>query len=294
MDFQYDDRWVLADVSRAALSAKEAESFGIASLFPSATENLQSLLVPGPTTNMRVLSPLRPVLCLFPAPEIALLFDDWNASGGATPAPVLSALFSAITRFDFDTASRLSFAQILASGAATQRPSRMDTLMSWRNERAIAEVDSAVNAGRESLALVYGAFHMRDLRAKLEAKYRLVNVSDKDWITAWSIPLPTEQTELQSLQNVGLPVLAYVAVLTLSAVDWFGFLKDLANVFRASPLAEGLGGFTSATTPSSDLIEPLISVFFYFWRHAVVYLALLRWTFDWESRWWAVEPSERS
>ena len=42
----------------------------------------------------------RLVLCLLPAPEAALLLDDWIASGGAPLTPVLGALARCLAAFD--------------------------------------------------------------------------------------------------------------------------------------------------------------------------------------------------
>ena len=48
---------------------------------------------------------------------------------------------------------------------------------------------------------------------------------------------------------------------------------------------------TAATdTPAVALLEALL----YLGRHALLYLALQRWAFEWDSRWWAVEADDEA
>ena len=63
---------------------------------------------------------LRRLAWTLPAPELALLLDDWTNSGGAPPAQVLKGLAGATASLDLNAAKRLSFAQTLATGEATQ------------------------------------------------------------------------------------------------------------------------------------------------------------------------------
>ena len=125
LDCMHDPRWVLADVSRAELAEKQADAdFGAvyadAKWRSQFIAPLRNLLASGPPNRANSLSLFRLVLCVLPAPEAALLLDDWLASRGAAVSPALQALFVALGRLDFDAASRLSFAQTLASGETTQ------------------------------------------------------------------------------------------------------------------------------------------------------------------------------
>ena len=163
LDCRRDDRWVLADVSRAEWLAQGADAgfgapFADAPARLSVIAPLRSLLTSGPpkdSSDFRP-SPLRLLLALLPAPEAALLLDDWVASRGAVPAPIVLELVSALSRLDWGAASRLSFAQTLAGGESTQQGSLAGALVRWRNGRAIEEVERARQAGCSKVALVYG------------------------------------------------------------------------------------------------------------------------------------------
>ena len=150
--------WALADVPRAEVLQREISLGGSGPLasFRSALRTLGR----GPAS--RANNALRPLSWVLPAPELALLLDDWTSSGGAPPAKVLQAIAGAAVSLDIDAARRLSFAQTLATGEATQRGSPAAALVSWRNERALQTVEEAVGSGNcRELALVYGALHMR-------------------------------------------------------------------------------------------------------------------------------------
>ena len=178
-------------------------------------------------------APLRLLLFCLPAPEAALLLDDWVATGGATPAPVLRALGGAVSRVDLGLASRHSFAQTLASGETTQQGSLAGALVRWRNAKAVDEVERAVASGASDVALVYGALHMRDPRAKLQSKYKLLQVSEPRWRTAWSIQLPAEPAEEEelggqaALRAFAAPAAFILLLLTLDGSDWLELVEEL-------------------------------------------------------------------
>lgn len=283
LDCRRDERWVLADVSRRQLAVQESRLRGESMPYASAAgggligSQLRALFSSGPSTRP---APLRLLLFLLPAPEAALLLDDWISSGGATPAPVLRALADAISRLDLGLASRLSFAQTLASGETTQQGSLAGALVRWRNVRAVEEVDRALDNGCEDIALLYGALHMRDLRAKLQAKYKLLRVSEPAWRTAWSIRLPAEPEDVEgqvALRTLAAPTAFVVLLLALDGSDWLDVVEQLLQRL----VEDGAAGAATAAAAAA----------LYFGRHALLYLALERWAFQWDSRWWAVESS---
>ena len=152
--------------------------------------------------------------------------------------------------------------------------------MRWRNVRAVEEVERAVASGARDVALVYGALHMRDLRAKLQDKYSLVRVGEPRWRTAWSIRLPDEpegEGEQAALQRLVAPAAFIVLLLTLDGSDWVDTVEQLLQ--RTIE-----GGAAGAATAAAAAV-------LYVGRHALLYLALERWAFQWDSRWWAVESS---
>ena len=314
LDCMRDERWVLADVSRAELADKERDS-SLGATFVDAPSRarliapLRNLLGSGPANTP---APLwRGLLFTLPAPEVALLLDDWVASRGAPFAPALRALIVAIGRLDFGAASRISFAQTLASGESTQDGSLAGALVRWRNGRALAEVDRALEDGCGRIAMLYGALHMRDLRAKLQARYRLVDVGEPEWQTAWSIALPRQATdgladgasganddeadEMELTPRELLPpALATLAILAIDGSDWVetvGALAGAIGIAVASLVGADdpalLNGAAAGVAVSGP--EAALGVALYLARHALLYLALQRWAFQWDSRWWAVE-----
>ena len=157
---------------------------------------------------------------------------------------------------------------------------------------------------------------MRDLRAKLQAQYKLVGVSEPVWLTAWSIPLPPASalagggsaedgggglrpsSIVAMLRGLLPPLLALLALLAIDASDWLGVLGDL---FRALPSADpsmidAAAGVEAISAPANAArgspAEAGLAVALYLLRHALLYFALERWAFEWDARWWAVESDE--
>lgn len=217
-------------------------------------------------------------LCLLPAPEASLLLDDWIGSGGATPAPALRALAAALGRLDIGAARSLSLASTLATGEATQEGSLEGALARWRNECAIEETDRALRQGCGRLALVFGALHMRDLRSKLDARFGIVEIGKTRWRTAWTIESPAG-----AIAELVAPGLALLLLLVVDATDWIGLVGTVATA-----LAESF-------EPPADLVVGVAGVGaagLYAARHAAIYLALQRWAFEWDARWWTVEGED--
>lgn len=150
--------WVLADVSREELVQHE-RSLGQGCLRQSISTALRTLSR-GPA--LRASSALRPLAWVLPAPELSLLLDDWTSSGGAPPGTVLRAIAVAAATIDLQAARRLSFAQTLSTGEATQQGSLAASLVAWRNKRAVDAVyEAAIVEDCKEIALLYGALHMR-------------------------------------------------------------------------------------------------------------------------------------
>jgi hypothetical protein len=255
--------WVLADVSRDELQTLEADADARGAGAP----NLGLEAVRTVALGHRGLGRaawLRPFAWLLPAPEAALLLDDWVSSGGAAPAPILAALAQALLRLDVPTASQLSFAQTLASGETAQRGTRAADLVRARNARAVEAVEAAVASGSERVAVLYGALHMRDLRARLGSKFELRRVSEPEWRTAWAIDTPP--SALPAAGPVGAALFSLL-LLAVDGSDWLDVLRTL---------------FTGADGPLVGSAALLL----YVGRHALIYLALAGWAWDWERRWY--------
>ncbi len=297
-------RWVLADESAASVESK-ARELGEGSVYGTAIGRtaFASLASPARTLvsgPLRRGSALRPLACLLPAPEACLLLDDWIASGGAAPSPVLNALVGCACRLELDLARRLSFATTLAAGETSQRGEVSGALVRWRNARALEAVDAALAAGCERVALLYGALHMRDLRARLQDRFTLTYVGRTEWRTAWAIRLPVGVESFRigggggpaggpdggpaggpdggpdgGSAGPGVPAFALLAAV-LAAVDGSDWIRTILTL---------TGGGDASLLPNDRILDGVL----YIGRHALLYLALQRWAFDFESRWWAVD-----
>ena len=163
LDCQRDGRWVLADVSRTEWLEKEADA-GFGAPFADAPARLKliaplrSLLTSGPPKDTRAISAVAAALTACAALEAALLLDDW--ARGAAPAPVLLALSSAISR----------------------------SIGAWLG------VSPAARSKRLTARWLRGAI----AGLARQAKYKLVGVSEPQWNTAWSIPLPLTRSRMPS------------------------------------------------------------------------------------------------
>jgi len=316
-------RWVLADVTRRQLSVQEArlQQPGLASGrntlapgFGTLAAPLRLLLV-GPTGSNKNSqgSALRPLLSFLPAPELCWLLDDWITAGGPELSPALAPLADALGRFDLGAARRLSFALTLAAGETTQEGSLAGALVRWRNARAVEEVEVARAAGCTKVALLYGALHMRDLRSRLLQRYSLVSVAEPIWRTAWSVGVPAEDKGAPGRSVLVLAAMSLV-LLAVDAFDWIDCTEAVLRTVAvqltpaigalAPELYGGGGGGLGAAaanaaanaanaatdTPAGALLEALL----YLARHALLYLALQRWAFEWDSRWWAVEADDEA
>jgi len=302
---------VIADVSRRQLAVQESRlqlgqaRRGSIGILPPVPRGLSALVAPLRSIFLGSrASGLRPLLLLLPAPELLMLLDDWIGSGGAAPAPSLRPLATALGRFDLAAARRLSFAQTLAGGETTQEGTLAGSLVRWRNERAVQEVDAALASGCTQLALVYGALHQRDLRSRLLQRYELVSVSDPTWRPAWTIAVPNDDNSVRSMLTLSA---LSAGLLALDAADWIDAVEALLSAAAAAlaPSLEALAlidpaasSTTAAATAAVSSVSPpglgvaSLAAALYIARHALFYVALRRYAFEWDSRWWAVEADD--
>ena len=112
--------------------------------------------------------------------------------------------------------------------------------------------------------MLYGALHMRDLRARLGSKFELRRVSEPEWRTAWAIDTPP--SALPAAGPVGAALFSLL-LLAVDGSDWLDVLRTL---------------FTGADGPLVGSAALLL----YVGRHALIYLALAGWAWDWERRWY--------
>lgn len=210
---------------------------------------------------------LRLAACALPAPELVLLLDDWIVSGGATASPTLRPIVRAALSGDVKSARALALAQTLITGERVQTKTLAGEIVRKRNLKAVASVQVAVDAGCRSIALLFGALHMRDMRSLLEKEFDIQAAVETRWDTAWNISLAEGAA---ARAEMVLP-LAALALLAIDAGDWL-------DAVRLS--IDSLGAAHSDAVGTATL-----GTFLYFARHLAVYLTLSSFVFDWNSRW---------
>ena len=75
-------------------------------------------------------------------------------------------------------------------------------------------------------------------------------------------------------------------MLLVDAADWI----DVTEAFLTSFAATVAPTLDAGPVPLPELVA---AAALYLLRHAALYLALSRWAFEWDSRWWAVEGDGR-
>ena len=82
-----------------------------------------------------------------------------------------------------------------------------------------------------------------------------------------------------------------VALLALDGSDWLETVRALASALATAvaPYAERIDVAPAIAGAGTSAGEAALIAALYLGRHAVIYLALQRWAFQWDARWWAVE-----
>ena len=151
---------------------------------------------------------------------------------------------------------------------------------------------------------------MRDLRAKLQAKYKLVGVSEPQWNGVVDPVAPDEVTDaiesgvdprsaLAMLRGLLTPLLALLLLAVDASIGSAWWARSSTRcpqpAGRRRESDRGLRRLCHCGTRRrragrcgrGRAIRGL-----YMLKHAILYLALERWVFEWDARWWAVESSD--
>ena len=104
-----------------------------------------------------------------------------------------------------------------------------------------------------------------------------------------------------SLSELVAPAAVIALLLLVDGSDWIEVFLTLAKATVGAVAEEiaALGPITEevmevaqiANTDGASAPETVIAFGFYLVRHALLYFALQRWIFEWDTRWWAVESS---
>eukprot|EP00277_Geminigera_cryophila_P013803 CAMPEP_0179436812 /NCGR_PEP_ID=MMETSP0799-20121207/20785_1 /TAXON_ID=46947 /ORGANISM="Geminigera cryophila, Strain CCMP2564" /LENGTH=408 /DNA_ID=CAMNT_0021217283 /DNA_START=307 /DNA_END=1530 /DNA_ORIENTATION=- len=257
MDYMKDS-WVLADMDRTAIRLLQRQRGEGAA--PSALEAAMAGWGPG---NLQLVPAdivrrwLRAPLWMVPCPEGAMLTLDWALSSRGLVSEVLTAIFDCALTFDFRAVSKLSFAQLLVSGAMVC-DGPQTVLIGERNSVALREISRAQTHGCKRTALLYGGLHGPDLDKRMQRDLGMTRKGQK-WITAWRIAVPTPCTTVSNLAG------ALSLYLSLDALDWILTIQGIAD----------------STAHSGCWDRAVALAFAYVLRHALLYYSIGRWVISW-------------
>jgi len=253
------DKWVLADLDRESIQSLQRERGEAAS------PSLISTLVAGwgsgeakalPSRTQSLLRTwLRAPIWLVPCPEGALLLLDWALSERGRLSDVLGAMLSSLLAFDSKTASKLAFAQLLASGSM-RCEGPQTVIIEERNKAALEELRKH---GGERTALLYGGMHGPDLDKRLTEEEGFARVGC-EWKTAWRMYVPGGSNIAAKL---GAALAAYMLV---DGADWINTISVAAQ--------EASGGAWDGAAALAIA---------YLLRHGALYWQLGRLLVSWDS-----------
>lgn len=108
-----------------------------------------------------------------------------ESAAGASDTKLLLALFSENRALALKRVMAEQMADMEGSLKAINGPDG-STLISERNKVAIEVLGRQIAAGKQKIAIFYGAGHMPDLQKRLRDDYGLVPV-DTEWLKAWNL-----------------------------------------------------------------------------------------------------------
>ena len=148
-----------------------------------------------------------------------------------------------------------------------------------------------------------------------------MEVGEPEWVTAWSIPMaaPAERSESAAPSDgislpidpseLAAPAIALLILLLVDGSDWVSTVRTIAEAAVGSvagalgTISDSLGGAEEpslrevaemAVTDGASVPEAVGAAGLYLARHALLYVSLQRWIFQWDARWWAVESDTLS
>jgi len=108
-----------------------------------------------------------------------------EGASGPSDAQLLMALFSKDRALAMKQVLAEQFSEMEGSLLAINGPDG-STLITERNKVAIAVLRREIAAGKQKLAIFYGAGHMPDFQERLEEEFGLAPIQS-EWLPAWNL-----------------------------------------------------------------------------------------------------------
>jgi hypothetical protein len=119
-----------------------------------------------------------------------------NAAGpGQSDAALLLALFDKNRALALKRLMAEQFEKMELAMAALDGPEG-STLLAERNKIALAGLEKQLDAGKQRIAIFYGAGHLPDMARRLEGDFHLEPRGTR-WLTAWDLRSATERAKAE-------------------------------------------------------------------------------------------------
>lgn len=201
----------------------------------------------------------RAACALAPCPEFSLALVDWSWSSprdsNFLDSIAIEAATTAFADRDSTVLARLALLRSLVRAGAAL-PGESDPNVLERNEQIMRWIRRAALLDRkpESIRVLYGAMHMRDLDKKLRSLgFRRKNERNANWRSAFHLPLKP-QTSNAATNAIAPLVLIFATFFALDAADYVYSIFDAVTSYH----------------------PPLVDAGLYFCRHASLYYALTK------------------
>ena len=80
----------------------------------------------------------------------------------------------------------------VGSNAESENPRRKNTMIHYRNGKALDVLRKELDEGREKVAIFYGAAHLPDLGMRLQQDFNMTLEPEARWFKAWDLERSSE------------------------------------------------------------------------------------------------------
>ena len=133
------------------------------------------------------------------------------------------------------------------------------------------------------------------MRSQLQQRFEVLEVSEPEWRVAWRVPAPRFPILAAPLSAALL-----LGLLLIDGTDWLETITELLGCLARLPSLINLNVIIDGDSVSAqffppdralqdavqDGLEATVATGLYAFRHSLLYLALSRWAFEWDRRWY--------
>ena len=204
-------------------------------------------------------------------------------------APILRC----VSRGEFQKAKKIMFAQELVTGALDAGDwgglarSNTEVYVKQRNSECcrvlqgfLSEYDESDKTREVKIAILYGAFHIKDLSSQLLSMglEPAQSTSPLSELAAWTIPLEEKVPGLSAslFTRFGYPIAATALYLVLGTVDWYLLLRFVTEAIEAWTTPRGDNSVLASLAPGTAYLLTYIQ------RHTALHVRVSNVAVDWQ------------